>query len=223
MAGRPAGRPIGPVVQVPPGPASDTVREALAAVDAVHGDGYLPPLPVRPTRGRREIGRYEYDRRGRPLRLTVNPGSDRPHLTVVHELGHVLDHQALGRPGRFASETGNIPDVMRAIAQSEAVRMLKSRQGRRQARVTRPDGSRFVVALERRVVAYLLEPKELFARAYAQYIAVRSGHPELRAQLDRERRAMLPGMVYHTQWTDADFEAISQAIDRELRRNRWVV
>lgn len=160
MAGQPAGRPIGPVVQVPEGSGFAAVREALAAVDAVHGDGDLPSVPVSATRGRREVGRYEYARHGRPLRLSLNPRSEHPHLTVIHELGHVLDHQAFGRPGRFASETGNIQDVMQALTQSEAVRVLRSRQGRRQVRVSLPDGSRFVVALEQPLVTYLLEPVE---------------------------------------------------------------
>jgi hypothetical protein len=77
----------------------------LEAIDAVHGDGMLPLLPVIRTRGRVQVGAYEWiSHTGEALRLSFSVTNDHPELSVVHEIGHFLDHQALGRPGAFASE-----------------------------------------------------------------------------------------------------------------------
>jgi hypothetical protein len=71
------------------------------------------------------------------------------------------------------------------------------------------------------VVEYLLRPEEMFARAYAQYIARRSGQRELLAELAGERAALLSGRVYHTQWADEDFATILETFDRLLAEKGW--
>src|SRR5438034_160472 len=103
--GRPFGVPISQSIRVPTGDLFAPVRLALSIIDDVHGDGSLPTLPVRRTRGHVEVGSYEWDdRTGSPSRLSFSAASSHPHLTVIHEIGHFLDHQGMGFPGAFASE-----------------------------------------------------------------------------------------------------------------------
>ncbi len=76
--------------------------------------------------------------------------------------------------------------------------------------------------LDQALISYLLEPMELFARAYAQYVAVRSADARLVAQFDATRRDPFLGMVYHQQWDQEDFASVLVAFDRMLRRRRWI-
>jgi hypothetical protein len=69
----PGGIPISSRLIVPDGAAFDPVRRALAAIDAVHGDGVLPLLPVIRTRGRVQVGAYEWNSHtGESLRLSFS-------------------------------------------------------------------------------------------------------------------------------------------------------
>lgn len=217
----PGGTPIGSRLIVPAGAAFDPVRRALAAIDAVHGDGNLPQLPVVRTRAASEAGSYDWsDRTGEPLRLHFSGLGEHPELTVVHEIGHFLDHRALGRPGNFASETGDISALMQTIGLSAASDALRALRGRRRDLVWER-GRRRVVVVKQSLVEYYLSPREQFARAYAQFIAVSSQATELLVQLEAVQQSRLSAM-YHVQWNDGDFRPIRQQFDRLLRRLRWM-
>jgi len=220
---RPSGTRISTLVESGSGPLFEALRDTLTIIDEVHGDGDLPRLPVRLTTGRIEIGGYRFSGRdGTPLRLELSQHSDHPHLTVVHEVGHFLDHQALGVPGRYASESGHLDDLMSTIDRSAAIKALRTRIGRQHARVRLPDGSIRQHPILQRYVSYLLRQSEVFARAYAQYIATRSQSVVLLQQVSGLRHALLSGRVYHTQWDTDDFETIGEAFDRLLRRKGWL-
>jgi hypothetical protein len=218
----PGGIPISSRIVVPSGASFDPVRRALAAIDAVHGDGDLPRLPVVRTRGTMEVGAYEWsDRTGAPLRLRFSGIGDHPELTVVHEIGHLLDHQALGQPGTFASERGGAQSVMEAIRLSAASRTLVLLR-RRRIVILEERGRRVVEPVKQSLVAYYMQPREQFARAYAQYVSRLARADDLTEQLLELRRSRA-GSMYHLQWTDADFEPISMAFDKLFRRRRWVI
>lgn len=67
-----------------------------------------------------------------------------------------------------------------------------------------------------KVREYYLRPREMFARAYAQYIALRSGDEVMLDQILR-RKADFPG----TQWDDADFGPVAKAFDELFTARRW--
>jgi hypothetical protein len=71
------------------------------------------------------------------------------------------------------------------------------------------------------MVEYYLTPREQFARAYAQFIALASGSSTLRAQVEAIRRTRLAA-VYHSQWEDDDFEPIRRQLEGLFRRIRWM-
>jgi hypothetical protein len=219
---RPAGMPISGRLRIPPERSLAVVRETVAVIDAVHGDGNLPPLPVRLSRGRRQMGGYEYARDGSALRLTVSSRALQPHVTVAHEVGHYLDQHGLGTPPRFASESGRLQDVLNAIEQTAAMRTLRSRQGQRQVRLNDLQGRGYSFPIDHSYVAYLLQPRECFARAYAQYIALASKDPRMLAQLADLWRAVGSGQVYHVQWAEDDFVAVAEAVERLFRRRGWM-
>ena len=74
-------------------------------------------------------------------------------------------------------------------------------------------GNRIRFNVNQKDVAYLLEPKEQFARAYAQYIAVRSRDNIMLGQLEGKRGDALMQGLYCQQWMDDDFAPIASEIE----------
>lgn len=176
------------------------VKRAIEAIDAVHRDGDLPPVPITGRTGRKNLGEYQYTYGGRAVRIGVNSKGTWPGLTTVHEIGHLLDHQVLGRAGQFASNTDPLLQAFRdAVNSSQAIAAIRTNLTRAQQ-------------------SYLLAGHELWARAYAQYVTTRSGNPALKAQLDRVRTSDVPWK----QWSDDDFAPIAAAIDNLFRAKGWI-
>ena len=217
----PAGIPISRSIQVPAGRAFDPVRRALEAIDSVHGDGVLPLLPVIRTRGRVQVGAYEWNEHtGESLRLSFSSTGTHPELSVVHEIGHFLDHRGLGRRGELGSAIGAALNLLRAIEVTEAFARLQALRLRRRVRVKTPIREEFET-VNQRLVLYLLDPRELFARAYAQFIALASGDAALVEQLN-DLRSSRRGTVYHDIWEDDDFSGVATEFVRLFERRRWL-
>lgn len=200
---------------------SPAVRSAVAhatdVIDQVHTDGQLEPLAFRTSPGG-TLGTYSWAP-GKEA-ILIDPNGPWSALTVAHEVGHWLDHKAMGGAGTFAS--GEPPSdawraVMGALERSQAVSGLRGLLG--DPRVARISGLA-------RHVRYLLDPREQWARAYAQWIATRSADHRLGADLTRvldevaaaERRA---GFRVGRQWDAADFGPVATAIDELMASLGW--
>ena len=79
-----------------------------------------------------------------------------------------------------------------------------------------PTDAAVVAATVRAHVEYLLGPRELFARTYCQYVAVRSGDPDLQRELEK---SLEPD--YREQWHEDDFTPIAGALDDLFDRLGW--
>src|SRR5262249_24701523 len=77
--------------------------------------------------------------------------------------------------------------------------------------------------LDRALLEELLLVEEIWARSYAQYIAVRSADGVLLRGLGPYRRRVPDRVYYPYQWDDNDFEDIAQAIETLFRRFGWRV
>ena len=94
----PLGRPVSHAAEIPAGLRAPEMREVLRAVDAVHGDGVLPRVPVTWLDSLDAEGFYRFDdSTGKPIRILLNSSGKHHRLAVVHEIGHFLDHQGIGR------------------------------------------------------------------------------------------------------------------------------
>jgi len=227
-AERPAGgpAPVSGALAVERGPHDKPLRDALAAVDAVHADGGLPRIPIRRLALSRKLhGHFRHRLGGPPLDIGVHPAARYPALTAVHEIGHFLDYSGLGEAGGFGSVAGDLLGPWRAaVRESAAVQRLgqlwRFTRSRAQETPAAGDGVRY--AVEQRYVEYLLQNEELWARSYAQFIAVRSGHPVLREQLGRLRQRPARRLYYGGQWDDADFLPIMAEIEAAFRQKGWM-
>jgi hypothetical protein len=218
---RPNGTPLGRALLIRPGIANDDLRAAVAAIERVHGDGALPPIPVLlvsqivNAAGQLSDGRFTFriERRRKlvPIAISIRYGVAHLPFVLVHEVGHFLD--ACGLPGsNFSSGMRAIRHLDRwrsAVAASRAVGTLRSLAETQ----TAGDGGR---------VDRLVRLDELGARSYAQFVALRSGYAALQASLDQVRQRR-PDAVYHPlQWDDDDFIEIDRAIEELFWRLGWM-
>jgi hypothetical protein len=191
------------------GKLADQVNLALAAIDQVHDDGALASVPLYDTKQ----SAYGYVK---PVTSTagtvaqyvaVRSSGPWPALTAVHEVGHLLDLGAIGSAGDFASvrlEAG-MAEVLVATEQSAAIAGLRSQLAATSSVATAGH------------LNYLLSPWEIWARAYAQFIAERSGNAVLQTQLQAAREA-----EKNRQWSAADFAPVARAIEKMFQQLGWL-
>jgi hypothetical protein len=68
---------------------------------------------------------------------------------------------------------------------------------------------------------YMLQPREVFARAYAQYIANRSDDDTLKAELRDRQEKDANENSYPQTWTDEEFAPIADDFDRMFEDLGW--
>ncbi|MEU5979396.1 phage minor capsid protein [Streptomyces sp. NPDC047315] len=216
----------------PETPAGSAMAGALAAIDRVHT---IPPgmRPI-PLEAETRPG-YQGAYTGR--RITLNPDGQAPALTAAHELGHFLDHAGLGPGGQafFTDEAirpgGPLHAWWTAVQDSEQAGMLDFLRtldnGSPLVDRVRADGTRYTLDVDHQYIDYLASPREAFGRAYAQWIALRSGDRRLLSALEvardpanGEQVIAGTGLVdgYPRYWEPDDFAPIADALDAAFRR-----
>lgn len=202
-----------------------TAATAIAAIDKVHGDGDLPEIPVGWNREKKREGFFR-SRNGVGTLVQVSRYAQSPRMTLVHELGHFIDLNGIGdrysasnpksgeyRPNRSQASMLVNP-VMAVIESSDAVQHF-------QKLLAGPSVIRYgnsEVKVDKKWLKYAVSREELWARAYSQYIADRSGNPELLAELRVSQKPSL----YRDQWTDEDFKTIADAFDKLFSDLGWL-
>jgi hypothetical protein len=164
--------------------------------------------------------------------------------TVVHhEVGHYVDRQVLGqnffqsvpemvtldeqgRPVLLPDEHApphqrEMDELFRVLGRTNAVqRLLGLRKGEPElVDITLSDGTRLrgTGAPDVGYVRYNLRPDEMFARAYAQWVALRSGDPVALRGIREDQRGGVgqhrTGLWYARQWEWRDFAPVAEAMD----------
>lgn len=185
------------------------IEEQLRHIDKVHGTpDAMPRVEVRVAgMGRGTLGSYQATGTLAGIRENIIRLS-RAHLDPIpeaqaHEYGHFLDLHNFGRG----------PDMSKVIGKQYASAYEPELAGWRDAVKASPEYEALASSVD---PGYLRSWRELFARAYEQYIADRAGVPELAAK--HRRHAALPGYagVY---WSEESFKPIAEALDAffELR------
>lgn len=207
--------PVGPHFDLSSAPFREALQATLASVDAIHGDGSLPTVPVEKVRGSATAGTFRP-----PAAVGIATSTREPRLTLLHELGHLLDWQS----GAFRSDLDD-PELAgwrAAVEASTAIAHLRKMQTQKTAVVRlRTWGGPERVRIKQRWVSYLLRPTEMFARSYGQFIAERSGSAELLAELSGVRSRPIE-VLYPEQWQETDFRAIAEEFVLLFRKRGWM-
>lgn len=201
----PRGRSVSSALVLPPGvlPRDRRLRALLATIDAVHGDGDLPRIPIRwGVLPGDVVAQYRTtDDFTQTVSLTIDPNRSRWPLAMIHEIGHVIDHRGIDEPLTMASRTSPLLSHWRqAVGESRAYCTLIDDFG---------------------TVPYLTDEDEVWARSYAQWIASRSGDESL-ITLVVQSKGVDPRLPrFFGQWDDDDFVAIADQITQLFQRLGW--
>ncbi len=206
------GVPIGNRFAPADGDLKPVVEVTLALIDNVHSSLYLPTIPIRYSDAASPFGRY-VPGDGRPEYIQLSLRSPHKRLSLAHEIGHLLDH-ALGKYVVYSSQERSSPlaDVIHVANESEAVKRLRA------AIANIPAIS---AGVDARQILYWLEPVEIWARVYAQYIALRSGSYSMLAEVIIAQN-LQPFAAYHdVQWDSDDLDPVAAAIDLAFGKLGW--
>lgn len=176
------------------------VEEVVAIIDKVHKDGPLASSVVRWGKG--TGGSYDPSKKSE-----IKIGKDNPlwRSQLVHEIGHKLDLEGLPGWNYSSVSSQEVQSVMTAISQSAAVQNLQSDPGYQSS----PS-----------YLKYQLRPQELWARAYAQYVAEESGDSDLLSEI-QARQSGQTGYWADSQWSSDDFAPIRQQINTLFQTLGW--
>lgn len=208
---RPQGTPVANGLDMQlKGDAAARAQRVLDAVAKIHGDGNLPQIPLAeaPPGSRAEASFGWHDNGAAGEIIMRTPIGAEPELSLAHEIGHFLDHSGLPSggsatgPRRYFASTKpawrRMQLLMRTIRRTPTYQTI--------AAVARVPGVPGVTRWK-----YLRHRNEIFARAYAQYVAWRSGDPVMREQLD----AILSHPKRRFEhWPYEEFLPIVEAFDR---------
>ncbi len=178
-------------------------NHAVRQIDKVMDDGGLSPIKIEALEKPKDYdsGEYNFDSKTFTARnIAVNTARSDTALTTVHEIGHWLDNIALGSHGvGFASEQeAAFAGLRKAFDDSSAVKVLRAR---------------LKTAIPGKVknhLKYMEEGREIFARAFTQYIVEKSGDPLLAMQLAADFTGDISQYSY---WKNDDFRAIVASFD----------
>ena len=192
------------------GIAKNAAKKTLAEIDRLHVVSNVPTLPVKNSKTSRFQGSYTHYNNGRPGEIVVSTASVNPELTLAHEIGHFLDHQSMGKAGKFASiDSPLFADWRVAIENSAATKELKSMAKLSQS------------GAEAKRYKYYLNPIEQWARSYAQWVAARSKNAVMMQQVDKIITNDYKAYAA-SQWDATDFEPIANAIDDIFSKLGWL-
>jgi hypothetical protein len=191
-------------------------KEALWAIEEVHS---LPPFETErykivelffkkqsaygfiDARSKRETG---------SILLTFNRelAPEQLGLTILHELGHLID-LLFFEPVEVLSHSGITKQELAPIINAaQSTRAYQQYQGQLNLDPFNDDA------------LYLSNPAEIWARAYAQYIAEKSGNENLLAAVKEQAATAYNQLPEH--WSSADFMPIRQAIDTLFQIKGWL-
>jgi hypothetical protein len=214
---------VGSVLGAPAADISRPVRSAVSAINRVHKVPELArPVPVVSDSEMLAGGKYRWVKEtGQPMDIRLNPRSDHLELTTLLEIGHLLDHQAIGIPGEFASVCHpRLAEWRKVIDSTRAVRKLEDLRAAGAIPFRLSNGTVRQVNIEG-IAGDLLVLPELFSRSYAQFVSEASGSAKLASQIQGFRNPDNPSSVVPQYWDEDDFESVSETLKSLIIELGW--
>lgn len=189
------------------------VEEVVGALRRLHTlPAWWRPVPLIPTKIR-ELGAYAFGRSsGSPFGIEFEERGTHHAATILHEVGHLIDHQYVGITGAWASYPAPHTSL---IQWSDAVRRTMYWRQLDQFLRNPAAGGVFgeLDELDLQRLSYLLDERELFARSYLQWAAMRGEVTSALAELHRARPVPTVLDDFPEQWAASDFIAVAEALD----------
>lgn len=209
---------------LPPNKYGPKLRPVIQLIDSIHRTYTTYQIPIVITKNKRNQGEYHY-RRGtfEPEYIEISRVNDSMETTLLHEIGHFLEHAVIPgchhgqRQWKNTSLTGDWLESVHATATFKLLGQIIDEDEWRAPYAG--DESAEARVIRRRWVGYLMTPRELWARTYAQWIVERGNHAPFRRVLI-ERSS--PSAVVPLQWSQDDFAPVHEQFDRLFARLGWL-
>ena len=217
----PSGTPISNQLTNIQAEIKSVVNNAINAIDSVHGDGVLKNIPIDLYNLHDGANGEFYADKGIPIHIQIKKSGNTPELTFAHEMGHYLDYQAIGKQGVFDSALSNgvTKELINAISKTDTILGIK--KALNDGYLTN-NGKEIILSKTLiNHLKYLLDPREMFARAYAQFISVKSGNASLMNQLQL-RQDLDSALSIGYQWPDSEFKPIEAAMEKLFIQQGWI-
>ncbi len=208
------------------------IRESIRSIDHVHGVSGFPEIRVvqekckgavsssfRPPQPSAMGSEDLYQIR----LLLFEPEQSLPRMTatLLHEIGHAIDYISADERGQGLSSESRVEwdEWRKVVDSSEHVRDLRRLAADPPSKlgVYPPEPDQFF----RDVASRNLQITELWARSYAQYIAVQNHRADLILELRTISDVPDEDCPITRQWSDDDFSPICTAIDRLFEMLGW--
>jgi hypothetical protein len=225
--GQPKGAPVSQAMEVQFHPQRPEIEAALRTIDRVHGAAPLPKIrvglyvPENTLDRRQAVYSSEDVPSGRPVSIDVRGNAEHLRFALVHEVAHLLDDAgipggAVERAGAFRDFTADplMRRFVKSVRESKAYGDLRT-IARSKPVLEDPDDD------TRKLLAYYLDWREVWARSYAQYIALKGADPVLADQLDKIVKQIRRDGIFPVQWDHRDFEPVAATIDDLFRKLGW--
>jgi hypothetical protein len=193
----------------------ESLEEALDIIDSIHGapDG-MEDIKITDLDNALSSADGTYQVEDNDSESIQIKRSEDKIDTIIHEMGHWLDHQGLSQHSdrgaddtdltSWGSSSSLFDDFHEATKKSKKYNeILKSDK------------------LEDETKEYLLSKHETWARAYTQFIAEESGNDKLNNAL-KKKIGDSSGSDYNGQWSTDDFQAIKQEV-RKILENKGLL
>jgi SPP1 gp7 family putative phage head morphogenesis protein len=217
----PRGTPVSRALKPPcSGEVARAAQRVLGTIDRLHGDGNLPEIPIVSSSSKaRDAGYFYLTSSGKSVSIEVGRHAEQKEVAIAHEIGHFLDHKGVAATGHYASGEA-FREFHKVVNESNAVGSLLRQFKMTVYRIKPANGPEFTHPVKKDYIRYLLSEKELWARAYCQWVALRSGDQLMLDQVRQVREDLHPGTAASL-WTDDDFEPIAKAIDDLMEKLGW--
>ena len=204
---------VAKAVLLPHHPLSDRLRKALKSVDAVHSPPNLKPMTVIMDKGIQGAEFNSYSDTG-PYEILLNPNGTHPELSLLHEVGHYLEWQTIPK-SHFGPR--DFEDDLLFAGWLAAVFVSPTVQ-----RLTILRGSQPVAGVMYNEINYFLKARELWARAYSQYIASKTLSAILSQQVAAENKVVRGTMTLRPYWQRDEFLPIQSVMDSLFEQLGWL-
>ncbi len=218
----PGGKPIAPQFTKIDTTVKAKAQRALKLIDSVHGDGNLKDIPIRPINSKDVQAQFATDAFGMPVLINISKKATNPEFSIIHEMGHFLDNYGVGKKGLFDSEGDNTP-FSRVIQAAEKTDLVKDLRKLFDDGFVIKNGEREYLSVSHlNYIDYLLNPIEVWARSYAQFITNKTADKDLVAGLNNRLKIGNKTGI-HSHWLDDDFKVIQEAMEDAMKEIGWIV
>ena len=211
---------------------------AIAAIDTFHSDGNLPKIQVIDRAPDEEYfglfdPRWDDTLKRWTGNIEVADTGPWPELTTAHEIGHLLDFFGLQEyvpgvgPIVDGSYSTDVPDklvrrLLREIRKTNTYKnIVKARNEAKKEAAGATGQKKERHQKAQKYYDYLLDQREMFARAYAQYVAWRSGDETMLGQIDLAL-AQSDATMKLRQWPYADYLPLIYRFDMLFEAQGWL-